>query len=99
MKYITCFFLFTALVSCKLSDDTNPIVVEPIDYTEINEEQINTYLEDNFLQSQKTDSGLHYIIENQGEGAKPTATSNVTVAYKGYLLDGRVFDQNTDGLP
>lgn len=98
MKYITCLFLFTALVSCKLSDDTNPIVVEPIDYSEINEEQINTYLEDNFLQSQKTDSGLHYIIENQGEGAKPTATSNVTVAYKGYLLDGRVFDQNTDGL-
>ena len=99
MKYIAFLFLLTSLVSCKLSDDTNTTtVVEPIDYTETNEAEINAYLEDNSLESQKTASGLHYIIENQGDGAAPTATSNVTVAYKGYFLNGTVFDQSEEGI-
>ncbi|WP_437368877.1 FKBP-type peptidyl-prolyl cis-trans isomerase [Maribacter litoralis] len=99
MKYIAFLLLLTSLVSCKLSDDTNTTtVVEPIDYTETNEAEINAYLEDNSLESQKTASGLHYIIENQGDGAAPTATSNVTVAYKGYFLNGTVFDQSEEGI-
>ena len=86
------------MVSCLSSDDKTPTVVEPIDYTAINEEEINAYLVANELESQTTVSGLHYIIENQGDGAQPSATSNVTVAYRGYFLDGTVFDQSTDGL-
>lgn len=86
------------MVSCLSSDDKTPTVVEPIDYTAINEEEINAYLVANELESQTTGSGLHYIIENQGNGAQPSATSNVTVAYRGYFLDGTVFDQSTDGL-
>ena len=43
----------------------------------------------------KTNSGLYYVINNEGTGKKPTSTSNVTVAYKGYLLDGTVFDQSS----
>ncbi len=86
------------MVSCLSSDDKTPTVVEPIDYTAINEEEINAYLVANELESQITSSGLHYIIENQGDGAQPSATSNVTVAYRGYFLDGTVFDQSTDGL-
>jgi len=86
------------MVSCLSSDDKTPSVVEPIDYTAINEEEINAYLIANELESQTTASGLHYIIENQGDGAQPSATSNVTVAYRGYFLDGTVFDQSTDGL-
>jgi len=86
------------MVSCLSSDDKTPTVVEPIDYTAINEEEINAYLVANELESQTTASGLHYIIENQGDGAQPSATSNVTVAYRGYFLDGTVFDQSTDGL-
>ncbi|WP_036154713.1 FKBP-type peptidyl-prolyl cis-trans isomerase [Maribacter forsetii] len=98
MKYLVLFFLATTMVSCLSSDDKTPTVVEPIDYTAINEEEINAYLVVNELESQTTASGLHYIIENQGDGAQPSATSNVTVAYRGYFLDGTVFDQSTDGL-
>ncbi|MDF4202888.1 FKBP-type peptidyl-prolyl cis-trans isomerase [Maribacter sp. SA7] len=98
MKYIAILFLATTLVSCGFSDDASPTVVEAVDYTAINEEQINAYLEANELESQTTASGLHYIIENQGDGDKPTASSNVTVAYRGYFLDGSVFDQSADGL-
>ena len=39
-----------------------------------------------------TESGLQYKIVTQGNGPKPTATSKVTVKYKGTLLDGTVFD-------
>ncbi len=39
-------------------------------------------------------SGLFYVIDQPGTGANPTASSSVTVKYKGYTLDGKVFDQN-----
>ena len=63
-------------------------------YEEQNEAAILQYIEDNNLNAQKTDSGLYYVINNEGTGAKPTSNSNVTVAYKGYLLDGTIFDQS-----
>lgn len=96
MKYIAILLLVTTMISCGSDDKTTPL--EAIDYTAINEEEINAYLTANELESQTTASGLHYIIENQGDGAKPSASSNVTVAYRGYFLNGTVFDQSTDGL-
>ena len=39
-----------------------------------------------------TESGLQYKVVTLGTGPKPTATSKVTVKYKGTLLDGTVFD-------
>ncbi|MBO7445215.1 MAG: FKBP-type peptidyl-prolyl cis-trans isomerase [Bacteroidales bacterium] len=39
-----------------------------------------------------TPSGLQYKVIKEGSGPKPTATSEVTVHYKGTLLDGTVFD-------
>ncbi|MFT5749025.1 MAG: FKBP-type peptidyl-prolyl cis-trans isomerase FkpA [Ancylomarina sp.] len=64
-------------------------------YKSKNEQEITTYITDNDLVAQKTDSGLYYIIEEQGTGDQPTASSNVTVAYKGYLINnGRPFDQS-----
>ncbi len=99
MKYFLLFFVATTMVSCLSSDDNDAITVEPVDYTEINEKQINDYLTANELDSETTASGLHYIIENLGDGPKPSsASANVTVAYRGYFLDGSVFDQNNAGF-
>ncbi|WP_339837275.1 FKBP-type peptidyl-prolyl cis-trans isomerase [uncultured Maribacter sp.] len=99
MKYVAVLFLITIMVSCNSSNSNNNTPLEePIDFSEINEVEINEYLTANDLVSLKTSTGLHYIIKNQGDGAKPTTSSNVTVAYKGYFLDGSVFDQSTDGL-
>lgn len=41
-----------------------------------------------------TSSGLQYVIEKEGTGKQPTATSEVTVHYTGKLLDGTVFDSS-----
>lgn len=41
-----------------------------------------------------TASGLQYEIISEGEGAKPNASSKVTVHYHGTLIDGTVFDSS-----
>ncbi|MDM8158766.1 FKBP-type peptidyl-prolyl cis-trans isomerase [Labilibaculum sp. K2S] len=60
-----------------------------------NDEDILAYLEANSISATKSDSGLYYTIEEEGTGAQPTGTSNVTVAYKGYFLSGSVFDESS----
>jgi peptidylprolyl isomerase len=42
----------------------------------------------------KTDSGLEYIIIEEGNGPKPTAGQKVKVHYTGKLKDGTVFDSS-----
>ena len=43
-----------------------------------------------------TASGLQYEVITQGAGATPKATDQVTVHYKGTLLDGKQFDSSYD---
>lgn len=43
-----------------------------------------------------TASGLQYEVLVEGSGPKPSATSTVTVHYKGTLTDGKVFDSSYD---
>jgi FKBP-type peptidyl-prolyl cis-trans isomerase FkpA len=42
----------------------------------------------------KTDSGLRYRILRASEGKKPTASSTVSVKYRGWLSNGNVFDSS-----
>jgi FKBP-type peptidyl-prolyl cis-trans isomerase FkpA len=86
MKYTLSALLVILLASCM---DT-----EVPDYTTINEETIEAYILDNGLDAQKTESGLYYVIEEEGTGIQPTSTSDVTVAYTGYFTDGTVFDES-----
>ena len=94
MKKLASVLTFLILFSCSLDD-----VDDPKDYTAENEAEIQAYLEDNNLIAQKSASGLHYIIDVEGTGEKPTPSDNVTVAYKGYFTNGQVFDQSdTNGI-
>ncbi len=53
-------------------------------------------LKEKYGKATTTASGLKYIIEKPGEGAAPTATSQVTVHYTGTLLNGTKFDSSVD---
>lgn len=91
MKKITLLFaFFSAFLSCSNDDDIN--------YDAKNEADIIAYLTKNNLTAKKSNSGLYYIITKEGSGNNPTSTSDVTVAYKGYYIDGKIFDQNSSGI-
>lgn len=78
--------LCVTVISCKDNDDT--------DQAAIDKQKIEAYLAEKGLEAEYTASGLYFIIHNGGNTLKPNINSTVTVAYKGYFLDGRVFDQS-----
>lgn len=59
-------------------------------------ETIDKYLMDNDLIAQKTESGLTYIITEQGQGQNAAAGDEVIVHYTGMFMDGKVFDSSKD---
>jgi FKBP-type peptidyl-prolyl cis-trans isomerase FkpA len=89
---LSIFFLGLLFVSCNREPILSP------------EEQlakdigiIEQYLADNNLVAEKLESGLHYIILDEGRvDEKPGPQDQVEVKYKGYFTSGEVFDQ-TDG--
>jgi len=95
MKHLlTALFALTLFVSCSKDKEATT------DYVAKNELEIKDYIAKNNLTAQRSDSGLYYVITNPGTGAQPTATSNVTVAYKGYFTNGTAFDQSSAaGIP
>ncbi|MBN9285691.1 MULTISPECIES: FKBP-type peptidyl-prolyl cis-trans isomerase [unclassified Flavobacterium] len=95
MKHLLSALLaLTLFVSCSKNKKT-----EMIDYVAQNEQEISDYIAKNKLDAHRSDSGLYYVIKEPGTGSQPTASSNVTVAYKGYFTDGKVFDQSSpDGI-
>lgn len=60
------------------------------------QEKMDKTLNETYGSAKTTASGLRYIIEKEGEGESPKATSSVTVHYTGYLLNGNKFDSSVD---
>ena len=95
MKYTFLTIILTLFLACDSNENGN----EPVDYKLQNEQDITAYIADKNLNAQKSESGLYYVINEEGTGDRPTSNSNVTVAYKGYYLNGSVFDQsNANGI-
>jgi FKBP-type peptidyl-prolyl cis-trans isomerase FkpA len=54
--------------------------------------KINSYIVKKDLKPTVTASGLNYVIEKQGSGAKPAVGDTVQLNYTGSFLTGKVFD-------
>jgi FKBP-type peptidyl-prolyl cis-trans isomerase len=54
------------------------------------------YIKKHNLNAKKTASGLYYVVEKEGTGAKAVAGKNVEVHYTGTLTDGSKFDSSRD---
>lgn len=86
LKYHISLVILTiglALSGCRKSDNQ----------ADIDDQLIRDYLEQNGLEATRTSSGLYYLITEQGTGPFPNINNRVRVVYKGYLLDGTVFDE------
>jgi len=86
MKYSLLAIVCAFLVSCS----SGPAK----DFSTINEKQITDYIKTNKLNATKSESGLYYVVDEIGEGVKPTSASTVQVAYRGSYLNGEVFDES-----
>ena len=61
-------------------------------------DQIKT-IEKNFANFEKNADGIYYKIKKAGSGEKTGKGKKVSVDYKGYLIDGRVFDSSEGRAP
>lgn len=64
-----------------------------VDWITVDDGIIQDYLKEHKISAEKHASGLYYRITKEGNGQHPNGTSIVKVKYKGYLIDGTVFDQ------
>jgi len=83
MKFLPLLVAFILLFSCSTKNN------QP----EIDDQLIKNYLVSKQLTATKDASGIYYITTAVGTGAAPSAVSTVEVKYKGYLINGTVFDQ------
>jgi FKBP-type peptidyl-prolyl cis-trans isomerase len=54
------------------------------------------FVEKNWPEAKKTQTGLRYIIMTEGQGDTPKPGDRVSVLYVGRLLQGKIFDQTED---
>lgn len=87
MKRILTLLILPLFIACDIS-------VDDVDFLNQGEEDILEFVEKNNLDAKKTITGLYYVVEDQGDGNPIEANADVTVAYKGYFLNGTVFDQS-----
>jgi len=59
-------------------------------------EIIESYLEKNGIVAEKTESGLFYVITEEGTGDTAKPGQKVSVNYSGYILDGAYFDTSIE---
>jgi FKBP-type peptidyl-prolyl cis-trans isomerase FkpA len=78
------------ILSCKKDDEPSLSAAEQFDKDIM---IIEDYLATEGLVAERTASGLHYIIVQEGTGIHPMPGDTVEVKYKGFLPDGRLFDQ------
>lgn len=78
--FICLAFIFAA---CKTYSEDDKLTFD---------QKISNYLKKSKVKYTKSDSGLYYFIENQGEGEFIKPTDEVSFTYIGRLLNGNVFD-------
>jgi FKBP-type peptidyl-prolyl cis-trans isomerase len=94
MRRTIVFFLFLVIaVSCSKTTPTPLTAAEQLQY-DIN--LIDQYLADNHIDAIPLESGIRYVIHEQGTGAAPTKDNCVRFNYSGWgLLNTIVFDETT----
>ncbi|MCU4166625.1 FKBP-type peptidyl-prolyl cis-trans isomerase [Carboxylicivirga caseinilyticus] len=103
-RLLGVFLLAITAVSCIKENDVTE-TYDALKQLEIDEALIADYIADNGIDATEiiyngTASGVYYYnheIADESDTEKPNSTSEVTVAYKGYLLDGTVFDSTDEG--
>jgi FKBP-type peptidyl-prolyl cis-trans isomerase FkpA len=57
----------------------------------------NTIFGVDAIYDETSDATMFYVVDSTTDGPPVAIDSTIQVAYKGYLMDGRVFDESSDG--
>lgn len=99
MRLLIILLLVTStFISCGDDGCNQQLVIPTLSGTDVYDEnirQIKSYIDQNGLTAIETASGLHVVTTEDGDIARPTICDDVTVDYKGYLLDGSEFDSGS----
>ncbi len=93
---VACILLLGTIISCL---DTS--LPEPISFEEQlarDLEIIDAYLEENDLLAEKHESGIRFLLREEGTGDSPIGTDEVKVIYEARLLNGTLVDSSVDGV-
>lgn len=86
---------FVALMGCKSED-----VFDEQEQLAIDVKLIQDYLQANDINAQQIeDTGIYYVIYQEGTGPNAEFASSVFTHYRGYLLDQTEFDSSTGSGP
>ena len=87
MRYILLFAIIISILFVGIACNKDK-------QADIDRDLIENYISENNIDAQSTEEGVYYIITQQGTSEEmPVISDEVEVKYKGYLLDGTVFDQ------
>jgi peptidylprolyl isomerase len=91
IKELMLAILVIGLFSCEKQTFYSP-------YAQLEEDIaiIDKYLEENNITAVKSNTGLRYVIHDQGLGSTPQNGNIIKVHYVGTLLDGTQFDSSYD---
>ncbi len=93
MKNTVIFLLLSLLILNACSEEE---IVSAEEQLAIDIGKIENYLIENGLEAESTESGLHYIITEEGTGSSPTVDSTIKVTYTGKYLNGEEFSSGTE---
>lgn len=88
IRILYLMLLVIVVASCNKDDEKEQY--------EIDDEIIREYLSANGIDAVEHESGIYYVITKEGTGGHPNLNHTVVVQYKGYFLDGTVFDESTN---
>jgi len=103
MKKLLLFAVILLTVAACKKDDTEDDNFDPVKQAEIDDKLIQDYLktqpdsiQDNVISDP---SGIYYVILKEGDGNHPNSYSQVSVYYKGWLMEtGEIFDDHSDNV-
>ena len=97
-KVLLAVFAFTVIFSSCKKDDVPQY--DPEAQLQRDEQVIKDFVATKHIEGVlRHESGLYYVISDPGTGTEaPKGTDKVKVKYTGRLLNGTVFDSNTQGI-
>jgi FKBP-type peptidyl-prolyl cis-trans isomerase len=85
VKFVLCLGVLAAFAAPVLHAQREKLPPEDLEF-----------VEKNYPQAKKTNTGIRYIILQEGQGESPKPGDKCSVLYVGRLLDGKIFDQTPD---